>query len=180
MSAAAISAALVSGLPALRPATNADGAPLAALIAACFGEYEGCLFEPSEFPELERPAEHYAALGARLWCVDGPDGAIMGSISARPRPDQQAVEIGKVYVALSQRGSGLAQRLMAEAMAFAAASDARELLLWTDTRFTRAHAFYEKLGFVRWPGERALGDVSFTWEYHYRLALPPPACAPAP
>ncbi|MGL4975509.1 MAG: GNAT family N-acetyltransferase [Bosea sp. (in: a-proteobacteria)] len=162
----------------IRPATNADGERLAALIADCFGEYEGCLYEPAEFPELLRPADHYAALGARLWCVDGPDGTLVGSISAREWPARDQVEIGKMYVAQSQRGNGLAQRLMTEAMAFAQASGAREMMLWTDTRFTRAHAFYEKHGFVRQIGERALGDVSLTWEYHYRLMLPHAASAP--
>jgi putative acetyltransferase len=159
--------------PEIRPATNVDGAKLAMLIAACFGEYEGCLYEPAEFPELVRPADHYAALGARLWCVDGPDGALIGSISARPWPDRGTVEIGKMYVAQSERGNGLAQRLMAKATGFAQDSGAQAVMLWTDSRFTRAHAFYEKQGFVRQPGERALGDVSDTWELLYRRQLMP-------
>ncbi len=157
----------------IRLATNEDGMKLAALIAGCFSEYEGCLYEPSEFPELLRPADHYDALSARLWCVDGPGATLVGSISARPWPERGCVEIGKMYVAMSQRGNGLAQRLMQEALAFARGTNAREMMLWTDTRFTRAHAFYEKLGFVRQMGERASGDVSFTWEYHYRLVLQP-------
>ena len=46
-----------------------------------------------------------------------------------------------------------------------------EMVLWSDTRFARDHRFYEKLGFVRWPGERYLGDVSESWEYHFRKPL---------
>jgi putative acetyltransferase len=49
------------------------------------------------------------------------------------------------------------------------------MMLWSDTRFSRGHRFYEKLGFVRWPGERYLGDVSETWEYHFRKRLQEPA-----
>jgi len=45
------------------------------------------------------------------------------------------------------------------------------MMLWSDSRFTRGHRFYEKLGFVRWPGERYLADISATWEYHYRKPL---------
>ena len=45
------------------------------------------------------------------------------------------------------------------------------LPLWSDTRFTRAHALYSRLGFVR-TGERALpGDVNQTREYRYDLDL---------
>ncbi len=98
-------------------------------------------------------------------------GGIAASLGATPVPEQNAVEITKVYAAPAFRGSGLAQALFAEALAFAQQGGFDAMMLWSDTRFARGHRFYEKLGFRRWPGERYLADVSATWEYHFRLDL---------
>jgi len=156
----------------LRPARDDDSEPLAALIAASFAEYPNCVFEWSEFPELRRPASHFTAKGGRLWVADAPGGGIAASLGATPVLEQNAVEITKVYAAPAFRGSGLAQALFAEALAFARAGGFAQMMLWSDTRFARGHRFYEKLGFQRWPGERYLADVSATWEYHFRLPVP--------
>jgi putative acetyltransferase len=159
-----------SNLP-IRPARDSDSEPLAALIAASFAEYPNCLFEWSEFPELRRPASHFAAKAGRLWVVDAREGGIAASLGATPVPEQNAVEVTKVYAAPAFRGSGLAQALFAEALRFAREGGFAEMMLWSDSRFARGHRFYEKLGFRRWPGERYLADVSETWEYHFRLDL---------
>ncbi|HMN87406.1 MAG TPA: GNAT family N-acetyltransferase, partial [Bauldia sp.] len=82
--------------------------------------------------------------------------------------DAGAVELTKVYADPAFRGTGLAQALFGEALTFAKADGYAEMMLWSDTRFTRGHRFYEKLGFRRWPGERYLADASATWEYHFR------------
>lgn len=162
---------MTSSSLAIRPARDSDSEPLAALIAASFAEHPNCLFEWSEFPELRRPASHFATKGGRLWVVDAPEGGIAASLGATPVPEQNAVEITKVYAAPAFRGSGLAQALFAEALAFAEQGGFGAMMLWSDTRFARGHRFYEKLGFRRWPGERYLADVSATWEYHFRLDL---------
>lgn len=160
-------------LPAIRPATDADSEPLAALIAASFAEYPNCHFVWDEFPELRNPASSFAAKGGRLWIADAPGGGIAASLGATPVREQNAVEITKVYAGPTFRGSGLAQALFVEALAFARAGGFAEMMLWSDTRFARGHRFYEKLGFRRWPGERYLADVSETWEYHFRLPIGP-------
>lgn len=161
----------MTALPPIRPASDADSEPLAALIAASFAEYENCHFVWDEFPELRQPASGFAAKGGKLWIADRPDGGIAGSLAATPLPEQNAVELTKVYVDPGYRGAGLAQTLFAEALAFAEQGGFAEMMLWSDTRFARGHRFYEKLGFQRWPGERYLADVSATWEYHFRKPL---------
>ena len=161
----------MTSLPTIRDATDGDSEPLAALIAASFAEYPNCHFVWEEFPELRQPASAFAAKGGRLWVADAPGGGIAGSLAATPVPSQNAVEITKVYADPAFRGSGLAQALFAEALAFARAGGFGEMMLWSDTRFERGHRFYEKLGFRRWPCERYLADISETWEYHFRLPL---------
>lgn len=163
---------MAAPFPQIRDARDDDFAALASLIAACFAEYPNCLFAWDEFPELRRPASHFAARKGKLWIVDAPGGGIAASLGATPVPEQNAVEITKVYAAPAFRGTGLAQALFGEAHRFAGDGGFGEIMLWSDTRFARAHRFYEKLGFRRWPGERYLADISATWEYPFRLSLP--------
>jgi ribosomal protein S18 acetylase RimI-like enzyme len=60
---------------------------------------------------------------------------------------------------------------MTAATEHARVAGATELKLWSDTRFTRAHAFYEKLGFVRAGAIRVLNDLSNSLEYAYAKPL---------
>ncbi|MCX7326199.1 MAG: GNAT family N-acetyltransferase [Hyphomicrobiales bacterium] len=154
----------------IRPVADADGQSVAALIAACFAEYPGCLFSWDEFPELRAPASWAAGRGTRMWVLDGHGAAIDGCICATP-DGQGAMELHKFYLASALRGSGLAQELAGLVFERAHETGAQSIFLWTDTRFTRAHRFYEKLSFARQPQTRLLGDISDTTEFLYTLPL---------
>ncbi|QCI65693.1 GNAT family N-acetyltransferase [Phreatobacter stygius] len=154
----------------IRPATDADGTRLARLIARVFAEYPGCQFLDDEFPELRAPASHYRTHGGQLFIAEN-DNQLVGSLAATMTSAPGIAELFKVYVAADARGSGLAQRLFAEGEALVRAKGAREIVLWSDTRFTRGHGFYEKLGFSREPVSRYLADVSESWEFCFRKAL---------
>ena len=157
--------------PTIRPATDDDGAAIARLIAGCFAEYEGCLYLDAEFPELARPASHYAAIGGRLWAAEDAGGAVVGSLAVFATSDPTVHEIVKVYLAAPARGRGTAARMLALALDFARGAEAQAVRLWTDTRFADAHRFYERHGFERLPGTRFVGDVSSSWEFSYRKRL---------
>lgn len=161
---------------ALRPAGDADGAAIAVLIARVFGEYEGCLYIPGEFPELAAPASHYRSKGGALWVAERGQ-EIVGSIAIFLNQAPDVFEIGKLYVAATHRGSGLAARLLALALETARARGGREVVLFSDTRFKRGHAFYEKHGFQRLPGVRLLHDVSRSLEFPFRRRLDEEAAA---
>lgn len=150
----------------IRAATDADGPALARLIAGVFAEYPGCLFLLEEFPELARPASHYAEKGGRLDVVEDED-KIVGSFATFLSGAPGTLELGKVYLAKAHRGRGIARELMARAIAEARARGLTRIELFTDTRFLDGHRFYERQGFVRRPAERYIADVSDTWEYHY-------------
>jgi putative acetyltransferase len=154
----------------LRDGTDNDGPALARLIARCFADYPGCLFDRAEFPELDRPASHYAAIPGRL-IVATRDGTIVGSLAVFGCQEPDVAELAKVYVEPSLHGSGLAGRLFAAGRDHAVTTGAREIRLWTDTRFVRGHGFYRKLGFVQMPGTRYLHDGSGSWEFPFRLGL---------
>ncbi len=67
----------------------------------------------------------------------------------------------------SPHGAGLGHRLLDEAEAHARAAGATRLVLWSDTRFDRAHRFYEKHSYVRHGPIRVLDDISNSLEFGY-------------
>jgi GNAT superfamily N-acetyltransferase len=76
-------------------------------------------------------------------------------------------EMCRVYTEPSTHGSGLGHLLLDTAEAHARAAGATRLALWSDTRFERAHRFYEKRGYVRHGPIRVLRDKSNSLEFGY-------------
>lgn len=154
----------------IRSAADSDGEFIATLIAEVFTEYPGCVFDWSEFPELQAPASHFADQEGALWLAER-EGTVVGCIAIAPTDETNTCELFKVYVARSERGSGLARRLLDTALDFATARGAERIVLWSDTRFHAGHRFYEKNGFVRLPGQRFVPDLSNTQEYFFTRDL---------
>lgn len=154
----------------IRLASDEDGEAIAALVASVFAEYPGCLFVPEEMPEFAAVATHYRAKGGTIWVAER-GARLIGSFAIMASGAPATFELSKVYLDRTARGLGIAGRLYGEALAFAKARSASRLELFTDTKFTDGHRFYERLGFQRLPGERFLGDASDTWEFHYALAI---------
>jgi GNAT superfamily N-acetyltransferase len=149
----------------IRPGRDTDGPALIDLIAACWAPYPGCVMDvDGEMPELHALATYYANQGGALWVAEAR-GAIIGMIATRPAED--GWEICRVYVAPQAHGNGLAHDLLDTAESHAIAGGAKRLFLWSDTRFDRAHRFYEKRSYVREGGVRALRDKSHSLEYGY-------------
>lgn len=154
----------------LRAGRDADAADFIALISACWAEYPGCVMDvDGEVPELRALASYYAGQGGALWVADD-GGRVVGMVATMPL-DQGAWEICKMYAYPEQRGSGLAGRLIDTAEDFARGHGAKAMKLWTDTRFDRAHRFYENRSYVRVGAIRALHDLSNTMEFGYAKAL---------
>ena len=154
----------------LRAGRDSDAADFIALIGACWAEYPGCVMDlDGEVPELRALASYYAAWGGALWVSDD-GGRVVGMIGTKPVADG-AWEICKMYAYPEQRGLGLAQALIDTAEAFTRANGATEMKLWSDTRFDRAHRFYEKCSYIRAGAIRALNDLSNTMEFAYAKPL---------
>lgn len=148
----------------LRAGRDDDAPAYIRLIGDAWAEFPGVIFDvDGELPELHALASHFAAMGGVLWLAE--DG--QGMVATRPLREDQAWEIGRMYVAKSARGSGLAKQLLATAEADARAAGAERMVLWTDTRFEAAHAFYEKAGYVRQGAIRILDDLSKSLEFRY-------------
>lgn len=157
----------------IRAGRDDDAARLIALMGAVWGEYEGIVFDvDAELPELYALATHFANRQGRLWVAERADGLILGMIGMAPIADN-GIELHKLYVAREARRLGLASQLLALVEDEARARGASFIALHTDSRFLQAHAFYERHGFARLPGERTLDDLSSSIEYRYRKDLTP-------
>lgn len=149
----------------IRDARDGDGDALIALIESCWADYPGCILDvDGENPELRRFASHYSNKGGRAWIAE-LSGRVVGS--AAVEPGTAGAHIQSLYVDPNLRRQGLARNLIALVEAEAIKMSAPIIDLWTDTRFTAAHAFYERLGYQRRPGTRSLKDASRSVEFNY-------------
>ena len=151
----------------LREGRDDDAAGFIALIGDCWAEYPGCILDvDGEERELRALASYFQRHGGALWAAEQA-GRVIGMVGARPLAEAGGWEICRLYVAAEARGAGLAQPLLDTAETHARASGAERLVLWTDTRFTRAHAFYEKRSYLRQGAIRVLDDLSKSLEFRY-------------
>ena len=152
----------------IRIGEDADGPILIALIWSCWSAYPGIRMDvDQEMPELRALATHYADKGGVLWVAE-TNGAVAGMIAISPLDRTNADwEISRLYVDPALHGAGLGQALLEQAEQHAIASGATRLLLWSDTRFDRAHRFYEKQAYIRCGPVQVLHDISNSIEFAY-------------
>ena len=154
----------------IRPGRDDDADGFIRLIGDCWAEYPGCLMDlDGENPELRALSSHFNAAGGALWAAE-QGGVVIGMVGVKPEHDG-LWELRRMYVAASARGTGQASALLSTVETHARANGATALDLWSDTRFDRAHRFYERHGFVRAGGIRALNDISNSLEFHYAKPL---------
>ncbi len=154
----------------LRPGRDGDAEGFIALIDRCWSDYPGCVLEMEhEERELFALESYCAGRGGALWTAEDA-GVVVGMAAILPAKDG-VWELKKLYVHPDAHGSRLGQHLLQTAEAHAAAAGASRLVLWSDTRFTRAHRFYEKQSWVREGPIRALDDISRTLEFGYAKPL---------
>ena len=154
----------------IRPAKDEDSPGVIRLIGDCYAEYPGCVLDvEDEEMQLQAVASYFNSGGGGFWVVEDERSHIVASVGYLPF--DTGIKLHHLYVAASHRGSGLARRLFELVREVAVRSSASEIVCWSDTRFTRAHMFYERLGFHRGPMLRHLGDRSSSVEFFYRLRL---------
>jgi N-acetylglutamate synthase-like GNAT family acetyltransferase len=155
------------GGPTLRvvPAEASDVPEVVALLGRVFAEY-GFVFDPAiEVPDLLAFDRHYRSPVGAFWVVR-ESGTVIGSVGVE-RLAGDAAELHRLYLDADLRGRGLGRALVETVLAWCRAEGVRHLVLWSDTRFDRAHALYERMGF-RQTGERELPeDPNQTREFRY-------------
>ena len=150
----------------VRDARDDDSDALIALIGGCFDEYPGCVLDLEEMPELLAIATTFRDLKGRFWVAESA-GRVVGCIGISPGKKPGHAELRKLYVEKAARRSGLGNTLCTLAEDEAKRAGYAGMEMWSDTRFTTAHRFYEKRGYARGPSTRFLHDKSHTEEYYF-------------
>lgn len=150
----------------VRPVRDEDADKLFALIGRCFAEYDDVVVEPKGLDaDLQSYATYLEKTGGEGYVIDQGD-AIVALVSGMPI-DEKRYQLKRIYMDQVLRGTGMAPKLLRLVEARACAIGAQSLELWSDTRFVRAHRFYEREGFVQQKKSRTLSDSSNTTEYQF-------------
>lgn len=156
-----------------RPIRTGEEAMVYALIDRCYREYGIALNlnDPIE-AHLHDPGAHFRAEGGNFWVLCDERGVVRATCALRLDRSgaQVGAELKSMYVDLPWRRRGVGRAMTQWVIDRARAAGARELVLWSDTRFESAHRMYESLGFVR--GEvRDIDDSYNSREWRYTLGL---------
>jgi GNAT superfamily N-acetyltransferase len=155
----------------IRPVRNDDAQDLIGLITLCFADYPGCVFDPhGDMPDIIIPEQSRLAKEGQFLVVEDAHGRVCACIGV-DFPDKNTAELHRLYVRPDQRGKGLGRILTERMEVFALSRKAKNMILWTDTRFTTAHALYEKRGYRRAETSRSLGDISMSREFFFEKTL---------
>ena len=167
----------------IREAVDEDALDLIELIGSVFGEYKGCVLDvDGEMPELRGLATWARAHGGSFWVAQDGERIIgMGgysevTASSAPSgfaPSGVGIELKKLYVHRRARGTGIGARILERVEQVAAERRSDFIEMWSDTRFTTAHAFYQRRGYLKGPATRDLHDKSESVEFYFKKLLQP-------
>lgn len=143
----------------LRPAETSDAPGIRALIAACYAE-EGDVPDLDGYDaDLADPAQIYREAGGAFVVLVEEDSTVAGTHGAHPDTgDPCTCILRRLYLRAELRGSGAGDRLMHWAVDRARENGFARIAFWSDVRFTRAHRFFARHGFVCTGEEKTTHD----------------------
>ncbi|MDH3263003.1 MAG: GNAT family N-acetyltransferase, partial [Paracoccaceae bacterium] len=121
------------------------------LIRTCFAYMEGRIDPPSSMHRLSLRDISEQAARAELWVIED-EGRVVACVFLTPNAD--ALYLGKLAVAVSDRGRGLARRLVRLAETRARELGLRAVELQSRVELTENHTAFSAMGF-RVTGETA-------------------------
>lgn len=158
----------------IRPATLSDSEALIALIDGVYHEYDDRICLENYDADLLEIPKPYVEQGGAIVVACEESGVIAGVHAAVPIENQPGLfTFRRLYVAPQYRGiTPVGPLLMQWAIDYARVNGARRIEFWSDTRFKRAHRFFEKFGFQTTGETRECNDSWVPYrEYFYYLDL---------
>lgn len=163
-----------------RLATNRDQAGIIELIDQVYQEYgDRICLSGADQDLLDLEATYFDQNGV-FWVMEDSQGRIVGTHAAKPvyRPqaggpsDLSICTFRRLYLESGLRGSQLGTELMDLTIDWARQNRFDRVEFWSDTRFSRAHRFFSKLGFQNTKEVRHMDDgVAPYREYLFYLDL---------
>jgi predicted N-acetyltransferase YhbS len=130
----------------LRAVAPYDWEAILRLVQESFAYMEGRIDPPSSMHRLTAKAIAEQAQKGEVWVIE-ENGAPVACLFLTPRPD--ALYLGKLAVANTHRGKGLARRLVEQAETRARALNLPALELQSRIELTGNHAAFAAMGFVQ-------------------------------
>ena len=131
----------------LRPVRPEDQDAIMALIDAVYREYGDCLCLENADRDLLDIERNYLQAGGAFMVLDEA-GQVRGTHAVLPDAMRPGVCcFRRLYLEAALRGGPWGTRLMQWAIDWAGEHGMRRVEFWSDTRFTRAHAFFARIGF---------------------------------
>lgn len=154
--------------PFLRAAAVSDSAAIITLIDSVYREYGDQICLTGADSDLADIESHYHRKGDKF-IVLVHEGRIIGSHSVvRVSFADPVCTFKRLYLEKSYRGSKLGWELMSWAICEAKLTGFNKVEFWSDSRFLRAHHFFEKFGFTRTGKVRDMTDGSMPYsELHF-------------
>ena len=152
--------------PVLRPFSEDDQDSVIALIDRAYHEYGDRLCLHGADQDLTDIPGTYLQPGGSFIVLAGE--TILGSHAMLPLDVENGIcTFRRLYLDSSLRGTGWGEKLMDWAMKHARREGFRRVEFWSDTRFTRAHHFFERIGFQRDGRIREMTDGWIPYQEHF-------------
>ena len=158
----------------LRLATNDDCEGIISLVDGVLIEYGDriCLDPGGSEADLKDVETGYRQQGGEFWVLEA-DGKIIGCHATRPdKQDSQVCTFKRLYLDNGFRGTSCGHVLMQVTIEWAKNANFDRVEFWSDTRFERAHRFFEKFGFQKNGKTRHMTDSAVPYsEYFFYLDI---------
>ena len=149
----------------IRPGVRSDADALVALVDGVYREYGDEVYLEGYDRDLLDVEESYRAKGGEFVVLE-VDGQVRGAHATQPVDVERGiVTFRRLYLPPELRGTGAGKLLMDWAVEWSRQKGFHTVEFWSDTRFERAHRFFERYGFVR-GGIRHLEDGPLSFSEH--------------
>ena len=154
----------------IRPANNKDSPAIISLIDTVLGEWNDrvCLDEAEK--DLLNIESHYFDQGG-IFVVLETNGEITGTHAVLPI-DEMTCSFKRLYLQKYLRGGSSGNNLLQWTIDWAKQEKFQKIEFWSDTRFARAHQFFNRFGFKKNGQIRKMTDSFDPYkEFYFSMEL---------
>ena len=157
----------------LRPASNADSAAIVEIVNEAFRKVGDQVWLEGCDKDLSDVEGSYSQKGGAFVVLE-KEGDIIGTHATIPvDPNHGLLTFRRLYLKTEYHGSEASRILFQWALDWAMEQTFKRVEFWSDVRFTRAHAFFKKFGFINTGEIRHMNDAQLPYsEYRFFLDLP--------